>query len=158
MTSLILSLFVSLSFVSEHQLKKDIVWQTQKELPNITIKSYYALSSGRIRIIQNEMKSIKRRFNDYYMTNCKPGPLEIRIVKISWLNSSDYFDWVDHRYLVFGRYFKLRNIMYVTSETFSDLYTLDHELTHYMYDECIVYFESDAQEHRQLDRFLKSTN
>jgi hypothetical protein len=155
MIALVLALTVSGVDIVEHKLLKDINWATQQELPNAVIKSYTTMSKRALLIIQNELDSVERKFNSYYDIDCHPGPLEIRIIKLSWLNSSEYFVWADPKYLVFGRYFGMRNVIYITPETFLDTYTLTHELTHYLYDECNIRFKSEAQEHQKLDDFIK---
>lgn len=158
MISLMLALAVLGNDIVPHQLRKEIVWQHQQEMPNITLKSYVSLSIHKVRLIQNELDDIQYKFKQYYGIKCNPGHLEIRVLRLSWLNSSEYFVWTDPKYIVLGRYFGMRNILYITPEAFAELYILDHELAHYMYDECNMRMGNEDQEHLRLDEFIRWRN
>jgi hypothetical protein len=146
----ILCLIVSAGDLTPHHLLKDINWQTQQIGQNLTIRSYNALSPHKIRAIQEATQTIERKFEQYYGVRCSLRLVEVRIIRSSWLNSSEYFDNIDPKYIVFGRYFGLSEVIYLTPE----LSALDHELVHYMFHECNMSFDTDDQEHQKLDEFM----
>lgn len=141
--------------VLPHKLNKDIKWVVNKQIiENVIVKSYIPLTNENIQNIKNEINIIKINFNNYYKTDCHPGYLEIRILKLEWLNSLEYFSWVDPNNIIYGRFYRINNLLYISNEALGNSKTLQHELLHYLYNEC-GFKLNDDQEHQQIEEFLK---
>jgi hypothetical protein len=152
--ALVLSLVLSNGDLTPHHLLKDINWRTQQDGVDLSIRSYITLSPNKLHTIQEEVKATERKFGQHYHIQCSLRHLEVRIIRSSWLNSSEYFDNIDAGYVVFGRYFGLAEVIYITPEIFANPYTLDHELAHYLFHECNMSFDNDEKEHAELERFM----
>ena len=114
----------------------------------VTIRSSVQLRSDRIEWIEREVELVKDRFR-----GCVPGPIEVRIVSQSVLNSPDYFYWVDTRYTTYGQYYRLAEVIYVTPYSFTHHNILDHELYHWLLNDCGWGLTED-QEHELIREWL----
>jgi len=95
-------------------------------------------------------------------TQCGFGYLEVRIIREQDLDNRKYFageeafSYDDN--IVFGRYFKQTNILYVVPPYLGLYYwrkNFAHELMHYFYDDCGITFLNIDIEHKAIDQYLK---
>lgn len=78
--------------------------------------------------------------------------LNVRIVSPRIINNKRLFRDAISNSEVFGRYFWRKNLLYITSEVFSNPEYLAHELAHYFYDECGLW-RGRLEEERRAYRF-----
>jgi hypothetical protein len=143
--------------VIPHELKEEIPWKYEGKLLNgVVIKSYIPLSPEMREHIASEFRNIKLAFSSFEGTGgCQNLPLEMRLVSFKQLNSSRFFHYIDPAWDIHGQYYKLSNILYFTPESFGghEEY-LEHEILHYLYDDCLPNLNEDS-EHRRIDNFFR---
>ena len=92
-------------------------------------------------------------FYDQNKISCQLKPLRIRIITEEQLNSPKFFIYIDP--IMFGRYFREDQHLYLTPEALHKKRYFAHEMAHYLYDTCGIHFKSDQEEHDQIKQFLK---
>jgi hypothetical protein len=142
--------------LTPHQLKTPIEWkQIQHLLPNVELKSYRVLSKIELAYLKHEVIKVEEGFRVYNNPDaCSDDGFELRVVSHQQMNNSRYFNDLEPEFVVYGRYYRLSNIMYVTPDTFNETEFIRHEVTHYMYDVCGLTLDKNDN-HDQINSFLK---
>lgn len=141
------------------ELKKQIEWPFTVKITNeLIVKSYYMnLPFEDIDRIAYLYALTIDRFVEFKNVNCIVEPLEIRIITEDQMNSPEYFEYIDP--VIFGRYFKENNHMYLTLEAVRKKRYFTHEMAHYLFDTCKIDFGFDPKnhkEHKEVRRFIRS--
>ena len=123
---------------------------------SIIMKSTLNIGRKKMRKTASLYKDINKQFNSFENKNCQPrGTLNIFIINEKDINNSRYFEKGSSGpdKIIFGRYFKTNNSLYITPEFFRVPEYFAHELAHYFYDECGFAFGSDMAEEKQAYKF-----
>lgn len=141
------------------ELKKQIEWPFTVKITNeLTVKSYYVnLPFEDIDQIAYLYVEAIDKFVEFSNKSCIVEPLEIRIISEEQMVSPEYFEYADP--LIYGRYFKENNHMYLTLEAVKNKRYFMHEMAHYLFDTCKIDFGFDPKnykEHKAIRRFIRS--
>ena len=118
----------------------------EQVVQDVSIKSYTSLTTSDVLRLYGEVVRLRSQFRQHL---CQHSPVELRIVSIEELNSADYFYWTDSRYTTLGAYYRLANVVYLTPEALRRRNIVDHELYHYLLNDCGFGF-TEAQEHEWI--------
>lgn len=143
---------------SSHFLLSPIEWKETIINHDYSILSYKNLNKHDVDNMNESISNTIFWFFKKYNKKCTLGFLEIRVVGAQHINNPEYFYWADASKIVYGRYFKNSNILYITFDRIDDYSILEHEIVHYLYDECNMSEENDRAEHANLDEFIRWKN
>jgi hypothetical protein len=156
MIGLLLACTMSISTpIIPHELKQEIEWKYSNEVAGFKLKSYIPMSPQIVQGIIDDFRNTRLAFGSFESTKtCKNQQLEMRMISLKQLNSNNYFYWVNKKYTVYGTFYKLSNILYFTPDSFEDPTILQHEILHYLYNDCGPTLTEEA-EHRRIEVFFK---
>lgn len=155
-------IFVSLFMLlgASNKMPDSIHWVTDEHRSNpeinIIIKSTFKVSRKKIGKTINIYVNTRKQFNLFEGYNCKPSEiLNVFIISEKAINNFKYFEKGSSgpNKIIFGRYFKEDNYLYITPEFFRVPEFFAHELAHYFYDECGFTFENDMAEEKRTYEF-----
>ncbi len=153
-TSMLLAALLSTAN-PDPELITQIEWPlTVKVSRDLVIRSYFSNFSKKdvIGVARNYARSILN-FYAFYGIECDLKPLEIRIISEGKMNDPKHFAYIDP--VIYGRYFRENEHIYLTLEATKNKKYFAHEMAHYLYDVCNMKFSSSKEEHKEIDKFLK---
>lgn len=155
MISLVLLLALNSYGPEKHELKNSIEWKQELVLlEGVNLKSYTPLSKRQVMRLRLIFLKTSGEFGlRNGLESCKGEQLEIRLVGQKQLNSRKYFHYIDRNFIVFGKYYKVSNILYITPESFKDTIIFEHEILHYMFDDCGPEL-SPEEEHEKIESYF----
>jgi len=162
----ILLLVSGSSFALNHYEKASTKWIKYFNINKYTeVKSKVKLSYyNEIMIAHIYHYTVNEFFKEYCFGDngcCSLGKLNINIIPQRELDNKIYFPkegvYSNNRFIVFGRYFRYNNTMYIVSPNYYHGWGkfFAHELLHYLYDTCDIYFVNNNDEHIELEEMLK---
>lgn len=143
------------------------VWKTNLNLNSkVEVKSKFKLKEIHKSLIKEVYEQIYIKFYEYMNINkdmCSNSNLNIRIISENDLDSRIYFagesTFAKNGNIIFGRYFKYSKILYIVPPYERDYYwrsNFAHEMLHYLYYDCNIYFENIDNEHIHIEEFIKT--
>lgn len=99
-------------------------------------------------------KDIKKQFLLFENSKCIPtNTLNMFVISEKEINDIRYFVQARPGHIIFGRYYKPNNELYITPEFFKVPKYFAHELAHYFYDECGFIFKNNVAEEKRTYEF-----
>ena len=158
MKYIFVSLFILLG--ASNKMPDNTNWVTHEHRSDpkihVIIKSPLKVSDRKISKTMNFYINIRNQFDLFEDVKCRPhGILNIFIISEKAINNSIYFEKGSSSpdKVIFGRYFKEVNDLYITPEFFRVPEFFAHELAHYFYDACGFTFENDMAEEKRTYKF-----
>lgn len=169
MKNILFVLLLLISFPAQaydaYQLRCNSNWQTITDIDNEPVQSIYMLSDKELRLMTNAYEHVQKSFFAFYAISaaqCRQNQVRILIVNQDALDSRicfpDEYDYARKGEILFGRYFKTENALYIVSPNlkayprWKDYFA--HELAHHFFNDCGWKFESDYVEHLYVEKFL----